>query len=162
MERYKLEIWTDGSCYWKTRQGGSGAYIKFKDKEYFLREDWGYSNTTIERREIYAILMALRAIKKNVRCNVTFYIDRENVVNFIKNHAFDWKTGDFSDCSNLDLWKEFSKELDEHKHLAVRFKWIRGHQKNINDPIVYGNHVADILSDYKGFKVFKEDKYGTV
>lgn len=84
MERYKLEIWTDGSCYWKTRQGGSGAYIKFKDKEYFLREDWGYSNTTIERREIYAILMALRAIKKNVRCNATFYIDRENVVNFIK------------------------------------------------------------------------------
>ena len=156
MERQVIRIWTDGSCNCKTRLGGSACYIQWGDKEYFLREG-GFSNTTIERREIYAIIMALRAIKKDVRCQATFYVDRENVVNYIKDHQIDWASGKLEGIPNKDLWDELFQELNDHKRLVARFKWVAGHQKDYDDPIVVGNCIADALANYKGFDQFTQD-----
>ena len=71
-----IEVWTDGSCNANhpKKLGGSAVYIKWKDKEYHITR--GRSYTTTGRRETEAILLALRAIKKNLNVKATFYIDR--------------------------------------------------------------------------------------
>ena len=59
---------------------------------------------------------------------------------------------------NVDLWKAILKELKDRKKLRLRLIWHPGHKKNINDPIVYGNAVADILANYKNFTEYELDK----
>ena len=42
--------------------------------------------------------------------------------------------------------------------MVVRFMKVRGHEKDVNNPIIYGNHVADMLADYKNFEDYELDK----
>ena len=52
-------IYTDGSCYWKTREGGFAVY--FKDQNKALSQGW--TNTSTDRMEIMGVL--IRMIKNN-------------------------------------------------------------------------------------------------
>lgn len=158
MERHILTIWTDGSCNCKDPEklGGSGVYIQWKDKEYCLSK--GYSETRIGRREAEAFLMAIKVIKKNVRCTAIFHIDSQYVINMLKNHYFSWKLGTLQGA-NLDLWDEIFKEVNGHKKLRIKLFWVKGHQKDLTDPIVYGNHVADELANYKNHIEYEVDNW---
>lgn len=159
-EREKITVFTDGSCYAKhpEKLGGSGAYILWKDKEYFISK--GYKNTTIDRREIEAITLALRAIKTDVPCTVTFYVDRQNVVNTLKSKYIVWyQFGSATDIAiNQDVWIELFKEIRKHKKMKMNVCWIPGHQKDKENPITLGNHIADILADYKQFTTYQDDQ----
>ena len=74
----------------------------------------------------------------------------ENLRNWIDNN---WKG-----CANIDLWKKIVEELNKRKKLRVRIKWHPGHRKELDNPIVYGNAVADALADYKNFTEYELDK----
>lgn len=152
-----LEVWTDGSCYAKhpKRLGGSAVYIKWKDKEYHIRK--GFSHTTIGRRETEAVLMALKAIKKDLRATVTFYIDSQYVADQLKYRFVDWVKEDLC-VENQDLWDKIFMEVLKHAKLRIKVKWIPGHKKDYNDPIVCGNFIADYLADYKKFSKYEKDR----
>lgn len=158
MERQILTIFCDGSCNSKhcEKLGGSGVYIQWKDKEYFISK--GFSNTKIGRREAEAFLFALKAIKKEIRCTATFYIDSEYVVNMLKRHYLTWKMGELQ-AESMDLWNEIFKEVEDHRKLRIKVNWIKGHQKNLEDPLVFGNNVADLLADYKSHLEYRVDNW---
>lgn len=157
LERQQITIYCDGSCYAKhpEKLGGFGVYIQWKDREYSIRK--GYSNTTISRMELRAILYALKAIKYDIPCTVLLYSDSQYAVEMIKKNGFDWSQGKIRDFENFDLLDEIFKEIEQHKKLRLKLIWIPGHRKRIDDPIVRGNFIADFLADYKKHDTYIDD-----
>lgn len=156
MKREQVTIFCDGSCYWKLRKGGSGVYIQWNDNEYFIQQ--GYENTTINRCELRAILLALNALNNKKPLIVIIWSDSQYVVNGMKS-IVDIASKNFEGIKNQDLWRKVYDELKRlEKRVRVRINWTPGHGKDMNDPIVYGNAVADALADYKNFEYYKLDK----
>lgn len=154
MERKQLTIFIDGSCYWKIRKGGCGIYIQHKEEEYFLQK--GYSNTTISRCELRAFLIAIESLSETQPMNVTIWSDSQYVVEGMKK-LFQYIQDDWEGCSNVDLWKKVVEELNKRKKMRLRLNWHKGHDKDLSDPIVYGNAVADVLANYKNFIDYEQD-----
>lgn len=155
MKREQVTIFCDGSCYWKLRKGGSGVYIQWNDNEYFIQQ--GYENTTISRCELRAILLALNALNNKKPLIVIIWSDSQYVVNGMKS-IVDIASKNFEGIENQDLWRKVYDELKRlEKRVRVRINWTPGHEKDMNDPIVFGNAVADLLADYKQFDSYEED-----
>lgn len=155
MKREQVTIFCDGSCYWKLRKGGSGVYIQWNDDEYFIQQ--GYENTTISRCELRAILLALNALNNKKPLIVIIWSDSQYVVNGMKS-IVDIASKNFEGIENQDLWRKVYDELKRlEKRVRVRINWTPGHGKDMNDPIVFGNAVADLLADYKQFDSYEED-----
>lgn len=155
MKREQVTIFCDGSCYWKLRKGGSGVYIQWNDNEYFIQQ--GYENTTISRCELRAILLALNALNNKKPLIVIIWSDSQYVVNGMKS-IVDIASKNFKGIENQDLWRKVYDELKRiEKRVRVRINWTPGHGKDMNDPIVFGNAVADLLADYKQFDSYEED-----
>lgn len=155
MKREQVTIFCDGSCYWKLRKGGSGVYIQWNDNEYFIQQ--GYENTTISRCELRAILLALNALNNKKPLIVIIWSDSQYVVNGMKS-IVDIASKNFEGIENQDLWRKVYDELKRlEKRVRVRINWTPGHRKDMNDPIVFGNAVADLLADYKQFDSYEED-----
>lgn len=156
MKREQVTIFCDGSCYWKLRKGGSGVYIQWNGNEYFIQE--GYENTTISRCELRAILLALNALNSKKHLIVVIWSDSQYVVNGMKS-IVDTASKNFEGIENQDLWRKVYDELKRlEKRVRVRINWTPGHGKDMNNPIVYGNAVADALADYKNFEYYELDK----
>ena len=147
MKREQLTIFTDGICYAADpeKRGGFGVYIQWRNKEYSISQ--GYTDTTISRMELRGILFALRSIKTDIPTTVTIYSDSRYVVDLIRKKGFLWRTKELV-CDNFDLVNNIFMELDRHKKLRVKLWWIPGHGKDFNDPLVYGNFIADFLAKY--------------
>ena len=155
MKREQVTIFCDGSCYWKLRKGGSGVYIQWNDNEYFIQQ--GYESTTISRCELRAILLALNALNNKKPLIVIIWSDSQYVVNGMKS-IVDIASKNFEGIENQDLWRKVYDELKRlEKRVRVRINWTPGHGKDMNDPIVFGNAVADLLADYKQFDSYEED-----
>lgn len=101
--------------------------------------------------------MALKAIKKDLRATVTFYIDSQYVADQLKYRFVDWVKEDLR-VENQDLWDKIFMEVLKHAKLRIKVKWIPGHKKDYNDPIVCGNFIADYLADYKKFSKYEKDR----
>lgn len=158
-ERQKITIFCDGSCYWKhpKKLGGFGVYIQWNDKEYFIHK--GYEDTTISRMEQRAVLYALKAIKKDIKTKVVIYSDSQYVTESLNKNIKTWiGEGRLDYVENNDLWKAILKEIEDHKKMRLRLIWRRGHQKDLTDPLNFGNAVADKLADYKKHESYKLDK----
>ena len=149
MERKEITIFTDGSCEWKSRLGGCGVYIQEEGKEYFISK--GYSDTTISRCELRAILHAVQSMKKDMPLKVTIWSDSQYAVSCMTDP-------ELRPVANKDIIEKIRQELNARKRMRVRFMKVRGHEKDVNNPIIYGNHVADMLADYKNFDNYELDK----
>lgn len=143
-----INIFTDGSCYYKTRQGGVGIYIiDSKGKEYFKAK--GYSDTTISRMEMLGIIKGLKCIK-NKEAIINLYSDSQYAINCGLEYIKKWRRdGSFKYRTNVDLLIEMETEINKCKNLNLIHT--RGHQKDLSNDIVFGNAIADILADYKNF-----------
>lgn len=150
-----IKIYTDGSCNWKTRLGGCGVYIKYENGEEKLLSK-GYKDTTIDRCEIRAIIMALNNLE-NKRQEVGIWIDRENVYNTIKNKYIAWSQLGRYEGMNDDLWNILFKRLSELRLVKIKLFHIKSHTKKFDNEHVLGNEIADILADYKQFVNYKQD-----
>lgn len=152
----KITVFTDGSCYYKTRQGGIGVYIiDNKGKEYFYQK--GYCDTTISRCELRAFLTALILLDKEKNILATIYSDSQYVVNNTLNNLRQWFFNDWKGCENADLWKKIKEQLDRKRNLRIKLHWIKGHSKDLTNEINYGNTVADMLANYKQFTEYETD-----
>lgn len=148
-----VKIFTDGSCNSKSRYGGYGVFVSNGEDEDFI--SIGYSNTTISRMEMRAILHAIRYIKEHKIPKSTIYSDSQFCVNSLtKGWVQKWVIANWVGTKNSDIWKQIYEELLTLNGCNISIIHTRGHQKDLTDFIVYGNNVADILADYKNF-----DKY---
>jgi len=152
-----MKIFTDGSCYYKSRAGGLGVYILKDDgSEVFISE--GYQPTTISRMEGFALLRALQTLPSLFEERVDLYSDSEYVIKtFTEGRHIRWQMMNFIGVANEDMWRKIFREMSRIQY-TIHFHHIKGHQKDITDELVFGNNMADLLSNYKNFKTYKNDK----
>lgn len=141
MEQLKeITIYTDGYCKPNPGVGGYGAVLIYGEHENELMG--GYRNTTNNRMELMAPIMALKALKE--RCQVTVHSDSKYVVDAISQgwaqrwQSRGWKRNKKERAINPDLWEQLLFECERHE---VEFKWVKGHAG------IPGNERADRLSE---------------
>lgn len=122
----QIEIYTDGACSGNPGPGGWGAVLVYNGKEKEL--SGSEKNTTNNRMELTAVIMALNAL--NQPCEVKLTTDSKYVCDAInKSWVYSWKKNgwkksDKKPALNVDLWKELLSLLEKHE---VEFIWVKGH-----------------------------------
>jgi len=153
--------YTDGSCNVKTRFGGCGALLQFKDSSEIIDESYvseGYSDTTISRMELLAIIRALQSITYKDKYTILVISDSQYTVNSINNGwIYEWEQEGFFERKNADLWKLFLEEFRRFEIGRIKFIHTRGHNKG-KECYREGNNIADELADYKQFNSYTKDE----
>ncbi|WP_297031070.1 ribonuclease HI [uncultured Eubacterium sp.] len=122
----QIEIYTDGACSGNPGPGGWGAVLVYNGKEKEL--SGSEKNTTNNRMELTAVIMALNAL--NQPCEVKLTTDSKYVCDAVnKGWVYSWrkngwKKSDKKPALNVDLWKELLSLLEKHE---VEFIWVKGH-----------------------------------
>ncbi|MBE6616425.1 MAG: ribonuclease HI [Ruminococcaceae bacterium] len=121
-----VDIYTDGSCLKNPGPGGWGAILIYKGVEKEM--SGGEQETTNNRMELTAAIMALSALKKP--CEVTMTTDSKYLCDGIgKGWAESWKKkgwkrSDNSPALNPDLWDKLLELCSIH---TVELVWVKGH-----------------------------------
>lgn len=121
-----VEIFTDGGCLGNPGRGGYGAILACGNHRREL--SGGYQQTTNNRMELLACIVALEALKFS--CAVTVYSDSKYMVDGVsKGWAAKWKRNNWKRsggdrAENVDLWERLLSLIEKHQ---VKFQWVRGH-----------------------------------
>ncbi|NDF11676.1 MAG: ribonuclease HI [Proteobacteria bacterium] len=120
-----VRIYTDGACSGNPGPGGWGAILRFKGKEKEL--SGGEADTTNNRMELMAAIMALEALKKT--STVHIYTDSSYVMDGLTKWLPNWKkngwrTADKKPVKNAELWQRLEEAAEKH---AVKWHWVKGH-----------------------------------
>lgn len=120
-----VEVFTDGACRGNPGPGGWGVLLRYGGTEKELYG--GEANTTNNRMELTAAIMALESLKR--ACRVRLTTDSEYVKNGItqwlpKWKARGWRTANKSPVKNADLWQRLERAAGQHQ---VQWHWVRGH-----------------------------------
>jgi ribonuclease HI len=126
-----VEIHTDGACLGNPGPGGWGALLRHGDTERELAG--GEADTTNNRMELLAAIMALEALK--TPCEVVLSTDSQYVQkgigewlpNWIRRG---WKTAGGDPVKNRDLWERLQAAAKPHK---VKWKWVKGHAGHVEN-----------------------------
>ena len=125
----KYTIYTDGACSGNPGPGGWGAVI-FDNKNKQKNISGNENNTTNNRMELSAAIMALKKIKIN--SEVIIYTDSTYVKNGITEWVLKWKKNGWKNSNkkpvkNKDLWVKLDNLCKQNK---VNWRWIKGHSTN--------------------------------
>jgi len=136
-----VEIYTDGACKGNPGPGGWGVLLKAGgvEKELF----GGERQTTNNRMEMLAVIMALESLKRP--CHVILHADSQYVLKGITEwlagwKARGWKTAAKQPVKNVDLWQRLDALVAGAGH-RIEWRWVKGHD---GDP---GNERADALAN---------------
>lgn len=115
-------IYTDGAARGNPGPGGYGVVLKSGQHRKELSE--GYRNTTNNRMELLAVIVALETLKFE-NSKVEIYTDSKYVADAVeKKWVFGWEKVQFKKKKNPDLWIRFLKVYRKHQ---VKFHWVKGH-----------------------------------
>ena len=136
----KFKIYTDGACSGNPGPGGWGAVI-FDNNNNQTNISGKENNTTNNRMEILAAIMALKKIKCNSQ--ITIYTDSTYVKNGITEWMLNWKKNDWKTASkkpvkNKDLWIQLNDLVEQYE---IAWYWVKGHSGHP------GNERADALAN---------------
>lgn len=112
------KIYCDGAYAPSRDQGGVGFIILNENDEILAKGSKGYKNTSNQRMEQTAVLLAINSIKTPSEIEV-FTDSMYLVGTYTKN----WKRK-----ANQDLWEKLDYVISKHK--SVRFNWVKGHADN--------------------------------
>lgn len=121
-----IEIFTDGACSGNPGPGGWGAVLRYNGFEKEL--SGGEKETTNNRMELTAAIMALKALKEP--CKVTLTTDSKYLSDGIEKgwakqwQKNGWRKADKKPALNVDLWEEILALFDKHE---VKIVWVKGH-----------------------------------
>ena len=125
MSRDRVEIFTDGACSGNPGPGGWGAVLRFRGQEKEL--SGGESETTNNRMELMAAIVALEALKRPMKVELTTdstYV-KDGITKWIHGWKKNgWKTANKKPVKNADLWRRLESALAPHE---VGWHWVRGH-----------------------------------
>lgn len=154
-----VEIYTDGACSGNPGKGGYGAVLRYQksDGNYASKElSEGFLNTTNNRMELLAPIVALESLKKP--CKVTLTSDSKYLIDAIEKkwleswQSKNWKTAGKKPVKNIDLWKRLISAMDKHE---VKFVWVKGHAgheyNEICDRLAVNAYNGDNLKIDEGF-----------
>ena len=120
-----MELFTDGACRGNPGAGGWGAVLRYGENEREIHGGAGQS--TNNRMELTAIIMALKELKRPCRVRVT--TDSQYVLKGINEwlpnwKKRNWKTANRKPVLNQDLWRELDRLASGHE---ISWQWVRGH-----------------------------------
>jgi len=126
-----VDIHTDGACLGNPGPGGWAALLMHDGRERELAG--GEAQTTNNRMELLAAIMALEALKSP--CEVVLSTDSQYVQkgigewlpNWIRRG---WKTAGGDPVKNKDLWERLQLAAAPH---AVKWKWVKGHAGHVEN-----------------------------
>tara|TARA_A100001015_G_scaffold288505_1_gene359422 strand:+ start:63 stop:488 length:426 start_codon:yes stop_codon:yes gene_type:complete len=125
----KIKIYTDGACSGNPGKGGWAAIII--DSNLGQSSISGSeSNTTNNRMELMATIMALKKIKN--KTEVIIYTDskyvKDGITDWIKKWKLNnWKNSKNKPVKNKDLWVKLDNSCQK---LKVNWKWVKAHAEN--------------------------------
>ena len=143
-----IKIYTDGACKGNPGVGGWGAIIMQDEKNIELFG--GENETTNNRMELMAVIMALKEISSNLE--LTIYTDSTYVQKGISEWIKNWKVNNWRSSSkkpvkNKDLWIELDEAVGLRK---INWEWVKGHAGN------EGNEKADELANQGVVSMMRE------
>ena len=123
-----IKIYTDGSCLNNPGNGGWAAIIN--DNEIIKKISGSVKDTTNNKMELIAPIMALQEIDKNneieiytdsqyVRLGITEWIHK-----WIKNN---WQTSKKEPVKNKELWMQLYELTKSYK---IKWIWVKAHAGN--------------------------------
>ena len=121
----KLKIYTDGACSGNPGKGGWAAIILDDSNQSNI--SGSENNTTNNRMELMAPIMALKKIKK--KSEITIFTDskyvKDGITDWIKKWKVNnWKSSNKKTVKNKDLWIKLDNACLKHK---VSWKWVKAH-----------------------------------
>lgn len=117
-----IHIYTDGAARGNPGPGGYGVVLLSGKHRKEIAE--GFRNTTNNRMELLAVIVAMETIKEGAH-DVTVFSDSKYVVDAVeKGWVFNWVKKDFKGKKNVDLWQRF---LRIYPKVKPQFKWVKGH-----------------------------------
>lgn len=132
-------IYTDGACKGNPGAGGWGVFMRHKHhkKEFY----GGEPETTNNRMELMAAIMALEALKMS--STVELHSDSkyllQGITEWMQNwKKKGWKTAAKKPVKNVDLWQRLDLLVAKHQ---ISWVWVKGHSGNL------GNEKADELAN---------------
>ena len=125
----KFKIYTDGACSGNPGKGGWAAIILDGNLNQSSISG-SVSNTTNNRMELLAAIMALKKIKK--KSDITIFTDskyvKDGITDWIKKWKLNsWKSSNKKPVKNKDLWIKLDNVCLKHK---VTWKWVKAHAGN--------------------------------
>ena len=143
-----IKIYTDGACKGNPGVGGWGAIIMQDEKNIELFG--GENETTNNRMELMAVIMALKEISSNLE--LTIYTDSTYVQKGISEWIKNWKVNNWRSSSkkpvkNKDLWIELYEAVGSRK---INWEWVKWHAGN------EGNEKADELANQGVISMMRE------
>jgi len=165
----KILAYTDGSAVASGKLKGHGGFGTYFPNLFGKKKAYsaGYLETKTGRMEQMALLYAIKAIPKDLKCELIVRSDSQYVVKtFTENRLEKWISNNWqsygNDIANIDLWKRIKKELDCRGEMKLTMIWIKAHQLDklkktevekrkemLTDEHIVGNAMADILADHK-------------
>lgn len=134
-----VEIFTDGACRGNPGPGGWGVLLRYGGHEKQL--SGAEPDTTNNRMELTAAIMALEALKRSCRVDLTTdsqYV-RKGITEWLANwKRKGWKTSQRTPVKNVDLWQRLDAAAARHQ---VQWHWVRGHTGHAE------NELADQLAN---------------
>ena len=123
-----IEIYTDGSCLNNPGNGGWAAIIN--DNEIIKKISGSVKDTTNNKMELMAPIMALQEIDKNneieiytdsqyVKLGITEWIHK-----WVKNN---WQTSKKEPVKNKELWMQLYELTKSYK---IKWIWVKAHAGN--------------------------------
>lgn len=125
----RVTVYTDGACSGNPGPGGWAAVLIYKSVRREI--SGGEPETTNNRMEITAALMALKKLKES--CEVDIYTDSAYlhdtfskgwISSWVKNG---WRKADRKPVENRDLWEQMLPLVNAHK---VTWHKVKGHADN--------------------------------
>lgn len=134
----RVTIYTDGACSGNPGPGGWGAVLQFGDAKKEI--NGGTSETTNNRMEMMAAIMALESLKRPMA--VDLYTDstyvRSGITEWLPGwKSRNWRTAAKKPVKNVDLWQRLDSAAAAHQ---IAWHWVKGHAGNP------GNERADELA----------------
>lgn len=134
-----VEIFTDGACRGNPGPGGWGVLLRNEGHEKQLYG--GETNTTNNRMELMAAIMALEALSRPCKIDLTTdsqYV-RQGITEWIINwKKRGWKNSARKPVKNIDLWQRLDAAAAKHE---IEWHWVKGHSGHDE------NELADELAN---------------